>query len=165
VNLYIGHHPGATGAYRVTPEMDAVEKEHPNELRRSRRFQELAIAHIRERPLESLALGVRNLFRLLVTERTPVYYSFITREGGTFPDWTRFLAGWNNLYYGILLGLFLASDWWRCFRTQPYRFWLGAAFWIQILFYCAFFVADRYKFPGLPLMLAAGASLTSWFRR
>lgn len=165
VNLYMGHNPEATGGYVETPEMDAIAREYPNELQRSRRFQELALSHIRDRPLATAILSVKKVFRLLVTERTPVYYSFITQEGGTYPAWSRFLAAFNNLYYLIFLGLFLASDWWRCFRARPERFWLGVVFWIQILFYCTFVIADRYKFPGIPLLLAVSASPGYWFLR
>jgi hypothetical protein len=87
-----------------------------------------------------------------------MYYGFIEAPGGTYPRWARWLGLADNLYYAGWLLLFLIAP----FRLAPGAragfVWPAAAAAIQVLFYLAFFAADRYKFPAVPfLMLAAAA--------
>lgn len=151
-NLIIGHNAEATGSYMDPPILDSMERAVSNELERSRRLQDAALAYARENPGRELRLLAIKFWRLLVPERTEVYASFITGPDRDFPAWARMLAVGNNLYYWAWLALFLSVPAWRSARTEPAVFACWLAFWSQIAFYCLFFAADRYKFPAMPFL-------------
>lgn len=161
ISLHTGNNPAATGFYMETPDMQRLDSI-PSEAVRSRAYADLAVRYMLEHPGAEARLFLKKLRVLLLRDRGPVYDSFVidpvNRDFGTA---ARLLAWGNNLYYLILLALFLLIPWWKSDRGQGMLLAAGAAYWFQILFYCVFFAADRYKFPALPfliLVLALGAS-------
>lgn len=154
VNLHIGHNPLATGTFVETPEirtLDTIE----NEALRSRAFRDLAVDHILAHPGREAVLLLKKA-ALLLQEREPVYFSFVTDPvDRTFPVLAKAMAGLGNVAWIAAFALFLLTPWWAPGPGRGMRLAAGLAFWVQVLFYCLFFVTDRYKFPAMPFLVLA----------
>lgn len=153
VSLYTGHNPEATGVYMYNSDIDSHDSI-INEAVRSRIFADQAMHYIRTHPLQEVKLFAKKFAILLLRDRVTIYEGLVKDPGNRNFGWpVRILALINNLYYLVLLALFLMIRWWRPHKNRAILITAGLAFWFQILFYCCFFVSDRYKFPAIPFLL------------
>lgn len=159
VNLYVGHNPQATGEYMCNSEMDALDSV-KNEALRSSIFTSKAWGYLLTHPKEEIILFSKKLALLLFRDRATIYESLVKSvEVRDFGWSTRILAAVNNLFHLLLLWLFILTPWWKAGKNQGTLITYALVYWFQILFYCCFFVADRYKFPSTPFLLLSVATM------
>jgi tetratricopeptide (TPR) repeat protein len=175
LNLYIGNHDRADGAYTpvpgITPSIagqatDSTRIAESSEGRRlsagevSSHFARRAFDWMAAHPADALRLWIRKIGILLNRVDVPLNYSyaFYAREPYSF---LRVLAvgPW------LLLPLGLIGLCWPALRTNRHGYWLWAIF---VPIYGAsvvlFFVTDRYRMPlFVPLCAASGAVLVRCF--
>lgn len=155
-NLYIGNNPAATGQFvsmRDTP-LGAkwrVMRARDGELRATDRLGELAIAHIRTHPVQTVALSVRKLALFWL----PEFPDDADQSHGTTITALRWAEAIQHLLIVMLGGLAVAQ--WRR-RTKAERLILItiACFW---LVHAAAYVMPRYRLPVLPLLLVSATSV------
>lgn len=160
VNLYVGHHPGATGGY-TRPELRGAES--GDEASFDAALGREAWAYIAHHPWQELAVIPRKLLHLYLLETGAVTILFqgTTQRAGAL---RMVLYGISQAGYLLLLLPFVTRVIRRRYdreRAAPDR-WTG---WLLILYFTGvtllFFGDSRFRLPILPWMILEVGALAA----
>lgn len=163
-NLWMGNHPGTTGAYAPLPAwtkgMDEVSRE--------RALREQAVAYVKAEPAAFVARTLKKLVALHDRETIGAAWNPGLRErfGPAVEKGFKVAATvfwWAALASGLAGGFVLL-------RRDGLRAWMGhpaVALWAYLaLTHAVIVVQDRYHFPSIPLVAALGGlAAAACFRR
>ena len=160
-NFWMGNNPDTTGGYMPLPDLGIG-----NEAEQDRAFNKLAIAYIREKPLQFLSRTVLKALKLHDRETIGIVWNrqgIVERYGNRAVSIAKL---GSNLYWYLVLALGLLGAILELKRKPlhlsiafpPLYFW--AYF---ILVHCVTVVNDRYHFPSIPFIAIFAAYALNFF--
>lgn len=168
LNFFMGNHAGADGTYQAVAGLAPSVASQARDAARlaeeatgrkmsageiSNYYYRLALDWIAGHPADALRLQLRKIAILVNKTDVSLNYSYAYYRGE--PTLLRFLfvGPW------LLMPLGLVGLWWNDRRPRDFGYWAWASF-IPIygLSVAAFFVADRYRLPLLPVLCVTSAA-------
>ncbi len=154
INLWMGNHVGATGAYAFTPEMERERDRLGDEAAFDAYARGRAVQFMREHPMQELALLGRKIVLLWTTDHYGVD-SVFTRQR----SWARKLC--VLLSDLAALGVWLLLIRALVLRRRPAPLAIAVVGYITAV-YAVTVAMPRYQFPAIPwLVIAAAAAVNA----
>ena len=165
VNLWIGNHEGATGAY-VEPRALQRLTAGMSEPRADKEAARRALLFVKEHPAPALAIIPRKLWHLFARDTGTVGWMHFDSLAAPRPRWLKWVfAGAAQAYYAAAL-LLAAFGLLRGGLKTPTGRWLGLVCLYYVAVHLIFFGGDRFHLPILPMIAVFSAlGLTAWVDR